>query len=277
MQNPTPLTKGKASRTPRSGPLMAASSPINLPRGSGGLESWEQSPSVPKVHLMGITSNGNRKRALPSGSSSSAPMTQWGGQRPQKMPRSRRTNVVSPMLSHDEIPTSSEVCASDLGPKMTSMSRSFASGIQQLKVKLENVSSPARLSESEESGAGESHESRLKEKRTGSVELDERDVVPVQNVGSSGGPMKKSKMTCREEIGDAVQREGRSGRGPSFARASVSPSREKLENAAGSKLHRSMRAGSDKSGRLAIFSHLLIGSSCFFFWGLGINFGDFFG
>ncbi|KAK4764918.1 hypothetical protein SAY86_026008 [Trapa natans] len=248
VQNPTPLTKGKASRTPRSSPLTAASSPSNPPRGSGGLEPWEQSPSVPKVHLMGITSNNNRKRALPSGSSLSPPMTHWGVQRPQKMPRSRRANVASPMLNHDENPTSSEVCASDVGPKMMAMSRGFASGIQQLKVKLENVSSPARLSESEESGAGDSHETRLKDKRTGSVELDDRDAVPVQNVGSSGGPMKKTKMACREDIGDALQREGRSGRGPSFARVSVSPSREKLENSAGSKLHRSVRSGSDKSG-----------------------------
>ncbi|OWM64048.1 hypothetical protein CDL15_Pgr011503 [Punica granatum] len=247
MQNPTPVTKGKASRAPRSGPIMAASSPNSLPRASGGLESWEQSPSVPKVHFMGGPNN-NRKRPLPSGSSSSPPMTQWVGQRPQKISRTRRANVISPVLNNDEIPNSSEGCSSDLGPKMTSMSRNFASGIQQLKVKLDNVSSPARLSESEESGAGESHEGRSKEKRAGSIEVDERDVVPVQNVGSSGGPMKKSRMTSKDEIGDVVQREGRSGRGPSFARASSSPSREKLENAAGSKPHRSMRAGSDKNG-----------------------------
>ncbi|KAK4761229.1 hypothetical protein SAY87_006122 [Trapa incisa] len=247
VQNPTPLTKGKASRTPRSSPLMAASSPSNPPCGSGGLESWEQSPSVPKVRLMGISSYSNRKRVL-SSSSSLPPMTHWSVQRPQKMPRSRRANVASPMLSHDEIPTSSEVCASDGGPKMMSMSRGFSSGIQQLKVKLENVSSPARLSDSEESGAGDSHETRLKDKRTGSIELVGRDVVPVQNIGSSGGPMKKIKMTCREDIGDSVQREGRCGQGPSFAQTSISPSREKLENSAGSKLHRSVRTGFDKSG-----------------------------
>lgn len=174
------------------------------------------------------------------------------------MPRSRRANVVSPVLNNDEIPNSSEGCASDVGPKMTSMSRGFASGIQQLKVKLENVSSPARLSESEESGARESTESRLKEKGAGSIEVDERDVVPGQNIGSSVGQMKKSKMINRDEIGDAVSREGRSGRSPSFAKASSSPLREKLENAAGSKPHRSMRASSDKSGRLSKLSFFLL-------------------
>lgn len=252
MQNPSPLTKGKASRTPRSSSVSVAavSSTASLPRASGGLESWEQSPNVSKVHLVGAA-NSNRKRSLPSGLSSSPPMKQWAVQRPQKMPRSRRANVVSPILNNDDIPNSSEGCASDLGPKMASMSRGFASGIQQLKVKLENVSSPLRLSESEESGAGESHGSRLKEKRAGNFEVDERDVVPIQNVGSSGGPLKKSKMTSRDENGDAVQREGRSGLGPLSARASSSPSREKLESTSGSKPHRSMRVGSDKSGRLS--------------------------
>ncbi|KAK4776558.1 hypothetical protein SAY86_005246 [Trapa natans] len=244
MHNPTPLIKGKASRAPRSGPT---NSPTILPHASEGLESWEQPSNVPKVPLLGVTNN--RKRTLPSSLSSSPPMTQWGMQRPQKMARSRRTNVISPMLNSDEIPNSSEGCLSDLGPKMTPMSRGFASGIQQLKVKLENVSSPARLSESEESCARESNDSRLKEKRTGGIEAEERDVVvPAHNVGCSVGQMKKSKMISRDEIGDSVTREGRSERIPTFARAGSSPSMEKLENATCSKLHKSVRSSSDKSG-----------------------------
>ncbi|KAK4750274.1 hypothetical protein SAY87_027723 [Trapa incisa] len=244
MQNPTPLIKGKASRAPRSG---LANSPTSLPRASEGLESWEHPSSVPKVHLLGVTNN--RKRTLPSGPSSSPSMTQWGMQRPQKMPRSRRANVVSPVLSNDEIPNSSEGFMSDLGPKITSMSRGFASGIQQLKVKLDNVSSPARLPESEESGARESNDSRLKEKRTSSNEVEERDVVLAQNVGCSVGKIKKSKIVNRDEMGDSATREGRSGRSPSFARAGSSPLREKLENVTCSKPQGSMRASSDKSGR----------------------------
>ncbi|EOY19220.1 hypothetical protein QUC31_006205 [Theobroma cacao] len=246
-----PVTKGKASRGPRSGPVVAANSSPNFPRSSGALDGWEQSPSANKVHSVGGANN--RKRPLPSGSSS-PPMAQWGGQRPQKISRTRRTNLVSPVSNLDELQVSSEGCLPDLGSKVTSvgtteliLAKGMVNGAQQLKIKHENVSSSARLSESEESAAGENRESRLKDKAMGSNEVEERTMNAVQNIGSSVLLTKENKMP-EEESGDGVRRQGRSGRGSSNSRTSFSPMMEKLENPTSTKPLKITRHGSDKSG-----------------------------
>ncbi|KAA8539132.1 hypothetical protein F0562_025824 [Nyssa sinensis] len=243
------MTKGKASRAPRTGSVVATNSSLNIPRVSGALESCEQAPSVNKIHS--ISGANNRKRAMASGSSS-PPITQWVVQRPQKISRTRRANLVSPVSNHDEMQISSEGCPPDFGGRLTSggtntllLSRGATNGAQQFKVKLESVSSPARLSESEESGAGEN---RLKDKSIGSGEVEEKAVNAVLNVGSSVILAKKNKLLIKEEIGDVVRRQGRNGRGSSFSRASISPIREKLESAATTKPLRSTRPSSDKNG-----------------------------
>ncbi|KAJ4720590.1 Spectrin beta chain, brain [Melia azedarach] len=249
--SPGPLTKGKASRAPRTGPIMSANSSPNIARPSGA-ENWEQPPSINKVNS--VAGANNRKRPLSAGSSS-PPMAQWVGQRPQKISRSRRANLVSPVSNLDEGQISSEGCTpSDLGARMSSVGsngllipRGVTNGTQLIKVKQEIVSSPVRLSESEESGVGENRDSRLKEKGTGSSEVDERATTAVQSVGSSLLLTKKSKTLNKEEIGDGVRRQGRSGRGSSYSRACVSPTREKLENSSCSKLLKSTRPGSDKN------------------------------
>ncbi|XP_031282756.1 uncharacterized protein LOC116141386 [Pistacia vera] len=246
-----PLTKGKASRPPRTCPVMAAKSSPNIPRPSGA-DGWEQPPSINKINSVGGASN--RKRPLSAGSSS-PPITQWGGQRPQKTSRSRRANLVSPVSNLDESQTSSEGCTpSDLGARTPTIgsnglliARGMSNGTPQYKVKQEIVSSPARLSESEESGAGENREGRLKEKGIGSSEVEER-TTSVHSGGPSLLLTKKNKALNKEEIGDGVRRQGRSGRGSSYSRASISPLREKLENSSSSKPLKSSRPGSDKNG-----------------------------
>ncbi|XP_028081625.1 uncharacterized protein LOC114283022 isoform X3 [Camellia sinensis] len=248
--SPSPVTKGKASRAPRTGSVTAANSSPNIPRVSGAPESWGQPSNVNKIHSIGGANN--RKRAMPSGSSSPS-MAQWVGQRPPKMSRTRRANLVSPVSSHEETQISSEGCSpSDFGSRINSSGtnglvfpRGVANGAQKFKVKLENLSSPARFSESEESGAGEN---RLKEKAMGSEEVEEKAVTAVQNAGTSVFLSKKSKSLIKEEISDGVRRPGRSGRGSSFSMASISPVREMLENAATTKPLRSTRPGSDKNG-----------------------------
>ncbi|XP_057979002.1 uncharacterized protein LOC131165336 isoform X2 [Malania oleifera] len=247
--SPGSVMKGKASRAPRTGPVMAANSSPNFPRATGALEGWEQPQNVNKVHSVGGTSN--RKRPMPT-RSSSPPMAQWVGQRPQKISRTRRANLVSPVSNHDELQMSSEGCPpTDFGARITSnvtngshLAKSVANGTQQFKVKLENVSSPARLSESEESGAGEN---RLKEKGMGNCEGEERAANAVQNVGPVLASQ-KNKTLSKEETGDGVRRQGRTGRGSSFSRASISPMREKLETPATMKPLRSTRPSTDKNG-----------------------------
>ncbi|KAH6756497.1 hypothetical protein C2S53_002248 [Perilla frutescens var. hirtella] len=245
----TPIVKGKASRAPRSGSMAAANSAANVPRVAGTLESWEQTQVVNKSTSVGGPNN--RKRSLPSGSSS-PPITQWGGQRPQKMSRTRRTNLI-PVSNNDEVPMQSEGCSpTEFGPRISIggintslLSKSAANGSQNFKVKPENVSSPARLSESEESGAGEN---RMNDKGMGSKDPEERTANAGQNVGPSTIPIKKNKIVAKEDISDGVRRQGRSGRVSPFSRASISPTREKLDNVVATKPLRNVRSGSEKSG-----------------------------
>ncbi|KAM7463800.1 hypothetical protein LguiA_031921 [Lonicera macranthoides] len=250
ISGPAAVTKGKASRASRSGSIGAANSSPNIPHVSGTPEDLEHTPSVNKIP----TSSGahHRKRAMSSGSSS-PPRTQWGGRRPQKISRTRRANLVSPVSSlHDEMQIPSEGCSpSDFGARLASSgptsslpSRSAANGSQQFKIKIENVQSPARLSESDESGA---IENRLKEKA--SVEVEEKTVNAVQNGGPSAATLtKKNKFLIKDENGDGVQRQGRSGRGSSFSRVGMSSVREKVDKISTTKPFRSARPGSEKNG-----------------------------
>ncbi|KAH0745509.1 hypothetical protein KY285_007166 [Solanum tuberosum] len=247
---PSPTAKGKASRAPRSGSLATANSPSNIPRLPGTLESWEQPPNVNKNLAVGGANN--RKRPLPTGSSS-PPITQWIGQRPQKISRTRRANLISPVSNQDEVEVPSEACSpSDFGARLTPgvtsgsiLSKAASNLTQNLKVKADSVLSPTRLSESEESGAGES---RLKEKGGVTCEGEEKTVNTVQSNGVSTSHMKKNKFLVKGETGDGVRRQGRSGRGSAFSRSSISPTREKFENQVTVKPLRNSRPASEKHG-----------------------------
>lgn len=245
--SPGSVTKGKASRAHRTVPAALGNSSPSFSRISGASEDWEQPLNVNKVHsLAGVN---NRKRPLPT-ESSSPPMAQWVGQRPQKISRNRRTNIVSPTSNHDEVQTSPDGCGSDFSPRIPSGMngslpvRNMSGSSQQLKVKLENAHSPARLSECEENSAGES---RLKDKTPGGSEADERSINGHQHVSPSS-LLKKSKLVVKEDVGDGVRRQGRTGRGSSFSRNSMSPMREKLDNPAIGKPVRSSRPSSEKNG-----------------------------
>ncbi|XP_022990203.1 uncharacterized protein LOC111487166 [Cucurbita maxima] len=246
------LAKGKGSRAPRSGSTTAGSSSPNISRMSGALDSWEQPPITNK--FQSVNGANNRKRPMPSGSSS-PPMAQWVVQRPQKMSRTRRSNLLSPVSNHDDV-QGSEGSPSDFGGRMASpvtsgsfLARNLSIGSQQVRVKQEVVSSPARLSESEESGAGENHDGQLKEKGSVSGELDERMLVSAaQNNAPNIFHSMKNKVHGKEEIRDSARRQGRSGRGSSFSRVSVSPSREKLETPTLTKPLKGARPGSEKNG-----------------------------
>ncbi|KAK9170414.1 hypothetical protein Syun_002554 [Stephania yunnanensis] len=247
--SPNPITKGKASRAPRTGSSVLNSSP-HFSRTSGTLDGWEQSSTVSKVQSTGGPNN--RKRPVPTGSSS-PPVAQWVGQRPQKISRTRRANLVSHMSNHDDSHMSSEgFPAPDVGARISSsetsgplMLRGASNNTQQFKMKLEHVPSPVGLSESEESGAGEI---RLKEKGTDNDEIVDKSISAVEKVSSFLLPSKKNhKLSAKEEIGDGVRRQGRSGRGSSLSRSCIIPAKEKFENPGISRALQSTRAGPDKS------------------------------
>ncbi|KAJ1436271.1 hypothetical protein SESBI_04302 [Sesbania bispinosa] len=246
------LTKGKASRAPRTGHLMAGNS-SSVSRSSETLEAWEQPSNVNKTHSVSGTIN--RKRPLPAGSSPSH-MAQWVGQRPQKISRTRRANVVSPVLNCDEVPASLEGCPpSDVGTRMTSTTtngslifKGAINSTQPGRMKQDSVSSPTTLSESEESGAGENGESKLKEKGLENNEVDERAINNSYNISSSMLVIKKKKMSNKEEIGDGLRRHGRGSRGSSVLKTGISPMKEKSEISVLTKPVRSMKPTSEKNG-----------------------------
>ncbi|KAJ9540144.1 hypothetical protein OSB04_026650 [Centaurea solstitialis] len=239
------VTKGKASRNPRNGAMVAASSAPSTPRVSGTPETSENVTGASKIASTGGASN--RKRAMPSASSSPS-MAQWVGQRPQKMSRTRRANLVSPVSNQEDKQLSSDSCShSDISVRLPSdgtngslVSKHGTGGPQQQKPKLEHAQSPNRLSESEESGGGES---KLKDKGKGNSEADANDG---QNVGPVAVGV-KIKPVINEENGEGVRRQGRSGRGPLIARASSSLAGEKLESAATPKPVQNNRPGCEKN------------------------------
>ncbi|KAK6135917.1 hypothetical protein DH2020_030335 [Rehmannia glutinosa] len=213
-----PKVKGKASRAPQSGSMAAANSSVNVPCLSGTLESWEQPQDVNKMPSTGGANN--RKLAMPAGSCS-PPITQWVGQRPHKISRTRRRNLV-PVSNHNVVQMQSE-----------------ANGNQ-------NFPSPVRLSESEESGADEDI---ITDKGVGGRELEENTANVGQSVGSAAVPIKQNKILVKEETGYGVRRQGCSGRVSPFSTASISPTREKLDNVGPTMPLRNAKSGSGKTGR----------------------------
>nr|XP_027189598.1 uncharacterized protein LOC101491556 isoform X3 [Cicer arietinum] len=185
-----PLTKGKASRAPRTG------SPIS--------------------HI-----------------------AQWVGQRPQKISRTRRANMVFPVLNCDELPAPLEGCSpSDVGTRVTStttsgqhISKGDINSIQLGRMKHENDSSPTKLFESEECGAGENGESKLKEKGLGRNKGDERAINNSCNISSYVSVTQKKKMLNKEEIeiGDGLHSQCSGSSGFSVLKTGISSRNEKLE------------------------------------------------
>lgn len=246
------MTKGKASRAPRNGHLIAGN-PSLVSHSSETLEAWEQPSDVNKPHS--VTGTINHKRPLPIGSSISH-MTQWVGQRPQKISRTRRANVISPVLNCDEVTASLEGHSpSDVGTRITSattsgslISKGAINNIPLGRMKHENDSSPTRLSESEESGAGENGESKFKEKGLEGNEADERAINNSYNISSSLVVTKKKKILNKEEIGDGLRRQGRGSRGPSVLKTGISSTKEKLALTS-TKPIQNVKPASEKNGR----------------------------
>ncbi|KAA8544238.1 hypothetical protein F0562_022250 [Nyssa sinensis] len=210
------MTKVKVSRASRSGSIMTVDSSPDVHPSSGTLEDWEQPTSGNKVPVLGVANN--HKRPMTIGSSAPT-MTQWAGQRPHKILRTRRANLVSPVSNNDEAQISSQ---GNKTSNITSRISSHGTGElllascsgnvnPKLKMKLENVSSPVGLSEGEESGG---RQNKLKEEGA--------------DTGEAAG-------------------QGRIGRFFPSTKPAVTPMREKLENLPRTRPLQNMRRGSDKN------------------------------
>ncbi|XP_042488480.1 uncharacterized protein LOC122068667 isoform X2 [Macadamia integrifolia] len=240
---PTSITKLTASaRAPRSGSCMIPKSSPSAHRAIGVTDEWELSQCMNKAPA--VVGASNRKRP-PSTRSSSPPVAQWAGQRPQKISRvARRTNLVPPVPVQDESPTSDTVShAAGNGNGLGFPRRLSSNTSRQVKVKGDLLSSAA-LSESEESGAAEI-KSRDNGKKSG--EPDERTGQNVQKVSTPVLPSRKNKGSNNEELGDGLRKQERTARGFTSTRSSMPMTDGKLNNVVTAKQLRSTRPGLEKT------------------------------
>lgn len=239
------MLKGKASRAPRTGSVMVLDSSSKVHPSSGTFQDWEQQPtSGNKVPMLGLTNN--QKRPI-SAASPSHPMAQWVGQRPQKISRTRRTNLVSPVANSEAHVLSQGYSTPDLIARTSSfgangslIASTLDNNSPKIKREFENVSSPFGLSESEESGAGET---KLKEKGT-----DSNGDGVAHKIGSFTLPTRKNKILTNE-VGDGVRRQGRSGSSSALTRTSIHLKKEKLDNIPPTLPVQSLRPASEKNKR----------------------------
>ncbi|OVA08397.1 hypothetical protein BVC80_209g129 [Macleaya cordata] len=240
--SPASTTKmSPSTRAPRSGSGTISKSSPNVHRAIGVPDDWDIPQNTNKLHA--VVGANNRKRT-PSTHSSPPPVAQWGGQRPQKISRvARRTNFVPLLSGHDEPLTTDKISDISVNETGIGLRQSSGNSLQQVRLKGDQLSSVA-LSESEESGAAEI---RSKDKGKKSGELDEKTGQNVQKVATSVSSSRKNKMQDEDlGVGDTVRRQGRTARGLTSARSSISMAVEKLDYTA--KQLRSARLGCVKLG-----------------------------
>ncbi|KAG8483496.1 hypothetical protein CXB51_023104 [Gossypium anomalum] len=236
------MLKAKVSRAPRTGSIMVLDSSSKVNLSSGALQGWGEQPNLNKVQALGVASN--KKRPMSTGSSHA--ISQWGGQRPHKISRTRRANLVSPVSNAEPQISSQGISTPDFSARVSIgtggslLGSSVDNVTPKVKREPENVSSPFGLSESEESEAGDN---KSKEKGIDSCEV---SLPASRKAGPFLLPTRKNKNT--NEIGDGVRRQGRNGSSaPPLTKPGLYPMREKLNNLTTTKLIQNARSASDKN------------------------------
>ncbi|KAL1188620.1 hypothetical protein V5N11_016163 [Cardamine amara subsp. amara] len=211
----TAILKGKVSRAPRTAAVMGVDSSSKVEPQSGVLQA---------------------------GSSAHA-MAQWVGQRPHKNSRTRRTNLVSPVIKHAESKISAQgFAASDFSPRAspgTTGSQSVAdSSPLKMKRELKNASSPYGLSESEDSGAGDN--------KTRERALASGDLFTTPKTGSLLLPVRKNKIQTSHK-GGGTWKQGKSESVSSLTTPGFHPIMVKSENLPVEKPLHNIKIASDKN------------------------------
>ncbi|XP_038991544.1 uncharacterized protein LOC120114832 isoform X1 [Hibiscus syriacus] len=237
--SPTSNTKMNASiRAPRSG---SGGGPKLSPvvHRTATSDDWEISHCTNKPPTAGGVNN--HKRTM-STQSSSPPVANWAGQRPQKSSRTARTNLVPILSNNDELPLlDTDMAGNEIG---SGFPRRLSSGSpQQVKLKGDSLSSAA-LSESEKSGTAEI---KSKGRVTKSDEIEEKAGQNVQKASTLILPSRKNKLMNGEDIGDGVRRQGRTGRAVTSGRSVMPVTVEKYGNVGTAKQLRSARLALNKS------------------------------
>uniref|UniRef100_M4CQY5 Ribosomal protein n=1 Tax=Brassica campestris TaxID=3711 RepID=M4CQY5_BRACM len=206
----TAILKGNVARAPRTATVMGVDSSSKVEPPSGVLQ----------------------------GSSAHA-MAQWVGQRP-KNSRTRRTNVVPPIIKHAESKFSPQGFAtSEFSPRASPRTTGPLSVVDSssLKMKREpkNASSPYGFSESEDSGAGDN---KTRERALASGDL--------FTTPKTGSPLKKNKMQTSHKGGGAWK-QGKSESVSSLTTPGFHPMIVKSENLTLEKPLHNVKIASDKN------------------------------
>ncbi|XP_047325282.1 uncharacterized protein LOC124929061 isoform X2 [Impatiens glandulifera] len=201
----------KISRAQKAGSVITVDLSPHGHQSSGTIESLEL-PFTQRGQALGLTNDNKRPLAIAGSSANS--VTHWGGQRPQKILRTKRSNVASPVASNDETHISSQsYMASDQSTKFYSpeTNKSSESDNPKFKIKLEKTPSPVGLSEGEES---RDRENNVKEKVL--------DIAVTTNLVNGSFPftLRKNIVFAKEETGNGGHGQGRTGRYFPFTRPS---------------------------------------------------------
>ncbi|KEH37497.1 plant/F27B13-30 protein [Medicago truncatula] len=230
-------------RAPRSGSGVSASKMSPVVNRETVPNDWELSNCTTTTKPPAGVSTNNRKRAASARSSSPPVAPLW--QPPHKSSRTaRRTNFIPVVSSNADSPaldSVSDASGSDLGLGVAK--RLSGGSPQQIRLK-GDPSSSAAFSESEESGVAEM---KPKEKGRKPDGIDQKAGQNVQKVSNMVPPTKKNKLASREERGDGVRRQGRTGRNFPATRSLTPMTSEKLGNIGTVKQLRSSRLGFEKS------------------------------
>ncbi|XP_009387616.2 uncharacterized protein LOC135584287 isoform X8 [Musa acuminata AAA Group] len=225
-------------RGPRSTSGSLSKASRNFPQNFKNSDGWEPQ-CISKLNSV----NGaiNRKRSI-SEQSSSPPVAQWVGQRPQKLSRGARRSNLSPLTSnHLDTPSSDTVDDSISIEGSSGFTRRLSSNTVQVKSKGEKIPSEL-LSESEETAVAVN---KRKEKIKKS-EVEENVSQTLQKVVTLASTSKKRKLAAHRDLGFGVHRQGRVVRGLMPKGSGIRALMEKADNAASLSQARTLRVGSER-------------------------------
>ncbi|KAL5231316.1 hypothetical protein ABZP36_030092 [Zizania latifolia] len=242
----SPLPKAKACRAPRTS-LHAMGSASSFQRSTGGSDECEEIPYSNKASPLGGVTN----RRHSTHSNASSPPIAWVGQRPQKISRTRRANVVSPVSNFDEVlsegsplDTATAARPASIESSSVMLTKNGTSSNTQTATKMNSISSPAGLSESEGSAGTES---KVKEKAANSGEVENECSNADHNSAGLIFPSDKNMIPLKELKDGGVRRQGRSGRGTMHVKGYSSISKEKLDAGETRKPLKGGRPGPEKN------------------------------
>ncbi|XP_048562220.1 uncharacterized protein LOC125543016 isoform X1 [Triticum urartu] len=256
--NLSPSPKTKACRSPRTSSLVMPP----FQRSAGVSDECEEAPCSNKASP--LRSMTNRKRSGGSTpSNASTPPIAWVGQRPQKISRTRRANVVSPVSNLDEAlsdgsPLDTAARSASIESCSILLPKTVTGSNSQTVAKIDNISSPVGLFES---GRLAATESMAKEKVKNSGELENEEATAVHNATGSIVPSNKAPSKEKPEHG-GVLRHGRSGRGSMDLKGCSSISEENLDATGTRKPLKCGRAGEENNGSKVGHSMMTKPSDC---------------